>query len=75
MRAFVAIRKYMIQAAPSSLSGELAEIKERIKALEEIDEENEKKFDDIYIALTQLAMKQQLAVKSRNPIGFIKPKE
>ncbi|KOH45995.1 ORF6N domain-containing protein [Sunxiuqinia dokdonensis] len=75
MRAFVAIRKYMIQAAPSSLSGELEEIKERIKALEEIDEENEKKFDDIYIALTQLAMKQQLAVKSRNPIGFIKPKE
>ncbi|KOH42833.1 hypothetical protein [Sunxiuqinia dokdonensis] len=65
----------MIQAAPSSLSGELEEIKERIKALEEIDEENEKKFDDIYIALTQLAMKQQLVVRSRNPIGFIKPKE
>jgi ORF6N domain-containing protein len=75
IRAFIAIRKYMIQAAPSSLSGELEEIKERIKALEEIDEENEKKFDDIYIALTQLAMKQQLVVRSRNPIGFIKPKE
>lgn len=75
MRAFVAVRKYMIQAAPSSLSGELEEIKERIKALEEISDENEEKFDDIYIALTELAMKQKLAVKSRNPIGFIKPKE
>lgn len=75
IRAFIAIRRYMIQAPPSSLSGELEEIKERIKALEEIGDENEEKFDDIYIALTELAMKQQLAVKSRNPIGFIKPKE
>ena len=74
MRAFVAIRKYMLQASPSSLSRELEEIKERIKALEEISEENEEKFDDIYIALTQLAMKQKLAAKPRNPIGFKKPK-
>lgn len=65
----------MIQAAPSSLSTELEEIKERIKALEEISEENEEKFDDIYIALTELPMKQKLAVKSRNPIEFVKPKE
>ena len=75
MRAFVAVRKYMIQAAPSSLSLELEEIKERIKALEEVSEENEEKFDDIYVALTELAMKQKLAAKSRQPIGFVKPKE
>jgi len=72
IRAFIAVRKYMIQASPSSLS---REIKEHIKALEEINEENEEKFDDIYIALTELAMKQKHAAKHRNPIGFIKPKE
>ncbi|WP_423130142.1 hypothetical protein [Gaoshiqia sp. Z1-71] len=75
IRAFIAIRRYMVQAAPSSLSRELEEIKERIKALEEISEENEEKFDDIYVALTELAMKQKLAAKSRSPIGFIKQKE
>jgi hypothetical protein len=75
MRAFVAVRKYMIQASPSSLSRELEEIKERIKALEEVSEENEEKFDDIYVALTELAIKQKVAATQRNPIGFIKPKE
>jgi hypothetical protein len=75
IRAFVAIRKYMIQASPSSLSHELEEIKERIKALEEVSDENEEKFDDIYVALTELAMKQKLSAKPHNPIGFIKPKE
>jgi len=75
MRAFVAIWKYIIQATPLSLSRELEEIKECIKSLEEISEENEEKFDDIYIALTELAMKQKLTAKHHNPIGFIKPKE
>lgn len=74
MRAFVAVRKYMIHASPSSLSRELEEIKDRIKALEEVSEENEEKFDDIYVALTELAMKQKLAATHRNPIGFIKSK-
>lgn len=75
MRAFVAVRRYMIQTSPSSLSRELEEIKDRIKALEEVGDENEEKFDDIYVALTELAMKQKLAATHRNPIGFIKPKE
>jgi hypothetical protein len=75
IRAFIAVRKYMIQASPSLLSLELEEIKERIKALEEISEENEEKFDDIYVALTELAMKQKLATTHRNPIGFFEPKE
>jgi len=74
MRAFVLVRN-MLQASSSLLSGELAEIKERIKALEEISDENEEKFDDIYVALTELAMKQKLTVTRRNPIGFIKQKE
>ncbi len=75
IRAFIAIRKYMIQASPSSLSRELEEIKERIKALEEISEENEDKFDDIYIALSQLALKQKLVDRRHNPIGFRKQKD
>jgi hypothetical protein len=74
MRAFVLVRN-MLQISPASLSGELTEIKERIKALEEISEENEEKFDDIYVALTELAMKQKLTTTHRNPIGFIKQKE
>ncbi len=75
IRAFIAVRKYMLQASPSPLSRELEEIKERIKSLEEIGEENEEKFDDIYVALTELAMKQKHAATHHNPIGFIKPKE
>ena len=71
MRAFVLVRN-MLQFSPSSLSGELTEIKERIKALEEISEESEEKFDDIYFALTELAMKQKHTPTQRNPIGFIK---
>lgn len=75
IRAIIAVRKYMLQTSISAPSRELEEIKERIKALEEISEENEEKFNDIYVALTELAMKQRLADKHRNPIGFIKPKE
>lgn len=75
MRAFVALRKYMIQTSPSSLSREFEEVKKRIKALEEISEENEEKFDDIYVALTELAMKQKIAAKPHNTIGFIRPKK
>ena len=73
MRAFVAVRKYMIQTP--SFSREIEEIKERILALEEANEENDEKFDDIYIALTQLAMKHNKEEKQRTPIGFIKPKQ
>ena len=75
IRAFIAIRKYMIQASPLSLFRELEEIKERIKALEEINEENEGKFDDIYIALSELALKQKLVAKPHYPIGFRKAKD
>ena len=73
MRAFVAMRTYLAELASSSR--EIAELKERIMALEEQSEENKTAFDEIYLALSELALKQKLAAKPRNPIGFVKAKE
>ena len=70
MRAFVAIRQYLLNSTPSPL---LKELKDRIEALEDITEENEEKFDEIYLALAQLAQKNKQNNKPRNPIGFVKP--
>lgn len=70
MRAFVAMRQYLLNSTPSPL---LKELKDRIEALEDITEENEEKFDEIYLALAQLAQKNKLDNKPRNPIGFAKP--
>lgn len=76
MRAFVAIRNG-ITAINSNK--ELEDLKARIKTLEEISEDtfaaindlsedNRKEFDDIYLALSQLAIsKKQIA---NNPIGY-----
>lgn len=70
MRAFVAMRQYLFNSAPSP---QLKELKERIEALEDITEENEEKFDEIYLALAQLAQKNKQNNQPRNPIGFVKP--
>ena len=70
MRAFVAMRQYRLNSTPSPL---LKELKDRIEALEDITEENEEKFDEIYLALAQLAQKNKQNNKPRNPIGFVKP--
>ncbi|MGK4269396.1 ORF6N domain-containing protein [Parabacteroides johnsonii] len=70
MRAFVAMRQYLLNSAPSP---QLKELKERIEALEDITEENEEKFDGIYLALAQLAQKNKQNNQPRNPIGFVKP--
>ena len=70
MRAFVAMRQYLLNSAPSP---QLKELKERIEALEDITEENEEKFDEIYLALAQLAQKNKQNNQPRNPIGFVKP--
>jgi hypothetical protein len=70
MRAFVAMRQYLLNSTPSPL---LKELKDRIEALEDITEENEEKFDEIYLALAQLAQKNKQNNKPRNPIGFVKP--
>lgn len=75
MRAFVAIR----QELPTiSSSRELEDLKQRMKALEEISEENlsalndlsedsRREFDDIYLALSQLSQKK---ITQQQPIGY-----
>ena len=88
MRAFVAIRSYLL--SQSVLSLEIRELWYHVKALEErseenlramndLNEENQLSFDDIYLALSELAKKQmevnQVPVTSRRPIGFVKPPE
>jgi hypothetical protein len=88
MRAFVTVRSYLL--AQSSVSAELRELWLHIKALEEqgeenlkavndMSEDNQSAFDEIYLALSELANKQknigQSSNSSRNPIGFVTPKE
>ena len=75
MRAFVVIRQYALVS--TNTEKELIEIKKQIKFLTEDmeslgkdHEEYDKHFDDIYIALSELATKKEEAVKPRNPIGF-----
>jgi hypothetical protein len=88
MRAFVSIRNYL--ALQSPFSAEIRELWQHVKALEEqseenlkalndMSEENQTSFDEIYLALSELANKQkeigQSSSPARNPIGFVKPKE
>jgi hypothetical protein len=84
MRAFVAVRKYLNRYA--AISQELTDMRRRIESLEEISEsalaemndlseDTRKEFDDIYIALSELANKQKTADKPRRPVGFIQSKE
>jgi len=75
MRAFVAIRQYVLVS--SNTAKELEELKKQIQYLfEDVDslskdhEKYEQHFDDIYLALSQLAAKQKQINKPRNPIGF-----
>lgn len=75
MRAFVVIRNYALVS--TNTEKELIEIKKQIKFLTEDmeslgkdHEEYDKHFDDIYIALSELATKKEQDVKPRNPIGF-----
>lgn len=78
MRAFVAIRQGLPQVSNSK---ELEDLKARMKSLEEISEETmaaisdlsedtRKEFDDIYLALSQLAAKQKKISKPQSPIGY-----
>jgi hypothetical protein len=88
MRAFVAIRSYLL--SQSVLSVEIRELWYHVKALEErseenlralndLNEENQLSFDEIYVALSELAKRQkeaeQVPPTLRRPIGFIKPSE
>jgi len=84
MRAFVAIRRCLV--SQSSVSAELKELWQHVKSLEEqseenlraindLDEENQQSFDEIYVALSELAKKQtevnRVPVVLRRPIGFV----
>ena len=75
MRAFVKMRQYALSTATTLK--ELEDLKKQIKLIiEDVEGLNkdhelyEEQFDDIYIALTQLATKQEKINKPRNPIGF-----
>lgn len=75
MRAFVAIRQYVLASA--NTVKELEDLKKQIQYLcEDVESLNndfvkhDQQFDDIYLALSQLASKQKLINKPRNPIGF-----
>lgn len=78
MRAFVAIRQDLPQVSNNK---ELEELKARMKELEEVSEETmaaindlsedtRKEFDDIYLALSQLASKPKQAIIQRPAIGY-----
>jgi hypothetical protein len=86
MRAFVAMRNHLL--TQSSISTEIKELwlhmktledqsEQNLKALNDMGEENQLAFDEIYLALSELANKQknneQSSNSPRNPIGFIKP--
>lgn len=88
MRAFVSMRNYL--ALQSSVSVEIKELwqhvqaleeqsEENLKALNDMGEDNQETFDEIYLALSELASKQKGLDQSTNPvrkpIGFVKPKE
>jgi hypothetical protein len=75
MRAFVAIRQFAL--LHSNTSQEIEKLKKQVNALfydvESLGKEQEnydKHFDDIYMALADLASKNKQLNKPRNPIGF-----
>ena len=81
MRAFVTIRNVL---AAAKANNSLPDLISRIKALEDISEETltaindlsedtRKEFDDIYIAMTELASKREQNDKPRKRIGFVIP--
>ncbi len=86
MRAFVAMRNHLL--TQSSISAEIKELwlhvktieeqsEENLKALNDMGEENQVAFDEIYLALSELANEQknneQSSNSPRNPIGFRNP--
>lgn len=75
MRAFVAIRQFAL--INSNTLQEIEKLKKQVNALfsdvESLGKEHEdydKHFDDIYMALADLAAKNKQLNKPRNPIGF-----
>ncbi len=78
MRAFVAVRNILVAAKEND---PITAILDRIKALEkggeetlaainDLSEDTQKEFDDIYLALAELAVKQKETNQPRRPIGY-----
>ncbi len=83
MRAFVAVRQYLLSA--NNPTQEIEDLKQRVKELEEssedtlaaindLSEDTRKELDDIYLALTELAEKKK-KLPNCNKIGFVAIKE
>ncbi len=83
MRAFVQMRQFLLQNREIIFS--IEELRQRLNQLEQsgeetlaaindLSEDNRMEFDDIYIALAEMANRKNDSAK-RNPIGFIKNTE
>lgn len=79
MRAFVAVRQYLLSA--NNPTQEIEDLKQRVKELEEssedtlaaindLSEDTRKELDDIYLALTELAEKKKKLLNC-NKIGYV----
>ena len=88
MRAFVATRNYL--SAHQAVSKEISELwsnireletrsEENLRAINDLGEDTQNTFDEIYLALTELAKKQNTlgepVSKQRTPVGYIKPND
>ena len=83
MRAFVAVRQYLLSA--NNPTQEIEDLKQRVKELEEssedtlaaindLSEDTRKELDDIYLALTELAEKKK-KLPNCNKIGYVAKQE
>ena len=70
MRAFVAVREYLLTHASQSV--EIARLRERILILEQATEDNREAIDENIKAINDLSVKLPKIDKPRNPIGFKK---
>lgn len=79
MRAFVAVRQYLLSA--NNPTQEIEDLKQRVKELEEssedtlaaindLSEDTRKELDDIYLVLTELAEKKK-KLPNCNKIGYV----
>ena len=79
MRAFVVVRSLISNTAPQSIEERVRMLEEAneelLKEINDLSEDNRKEFDDIYIALSELADKHKASTKPRRPVGFIIPEE
>ena len=77
MRAFVVVRSLISNTAPQSIEERVRMLEEAneelLKEINDLSEDNRKEFDDIYIALSELADKHKASNKPRRPVGFIVP--